>query len=29
MGERETLCWHAESAVLLEDSRRAESRDAA
>ena len=29
MGERETLCWHAESGVLLEDSRRAESLDAA
>jgi ABC-type Fe3+/spermidine/putrescine transport system ATPase subunit len=24
VGERETLCWHAESGVLLEDSRRPE-----
>ena len=29
MGDRETLCWNAEAAVLLEDSRRPESRDAA
>jgi hypothetical protein len=29
MGEREILCWHAESGILLEDSRRAETLDAA
>ena len=29
MGDRETLCWNAEAAVLLEDSRRPESLDAA
>jgi spermidine/putrescine transport system ATP-binding protein len=29
MGERETLCWHADSGVLLEDSRRPESLDVA
>jgi len=23
VGERETLCWHAESGILLEDSRKA------
>ena len=29
VGERETLCWHAESGVLLEDSRKPEDLDAA
>jgi spermidine/putrescine transport system ATP-binding protein len=29
VGERETLCWHAESGVLLEDSRKAADLDAA
>jgi len=29
MGDRETLCWNAEAGVLLEDSRRPESLDAA
>jgi spermidine/putrescine transport system ATP-binding protein len=29
VGERETLCWHAESGVLLEESRRADTLDAA
>ena len=29
MGDRETLCWHAESGILLEDSRRPESLDTA
>ena len=28
VGERETLCWHAESGVLLEDSRRPDTVDA-
>jgi ABC-type Fe3+/spermidine/putrescine transport system ATPase subunit len=28
VGERETLCWHAESGVLLEDSRKAADLDA-
>jgi spermidine/putrescine transport system ATP-binding protein len=29
VGEREMLCWHAESGVLLEDSRKAADLDAA
>jgi spermidine/putrescine transport system ATP-binding protein len=29
LGERETLCWHAESGVLLEDSRRADNLNGA
>jgi hypothetical protein len=29
MGDRETLCWNAESGVLLEESRRPEDLDAA
>jgi spermidine/putrescine transport system ATP-binding protein len=29
MGERETLCWHADSGVLLEDSRKAADLNAA
>jgi spermidine/putrescine transport system ATP-binding protein len=29
VGERETLCWHAESGTLLEDSRKAADLDAA
>jgi spermidine/putrescine transport system ATP-binding protein len=29
VGERETLCWHAESGVLLEESRRPDTLDAA
>jgi hypothetical protein len=29
VGERETLCWHAESGILLEDSRRPDTVDAA
>jgi ABC-type Fe3+/spermidine/putrescine transport system ATPase subunit len=29
VGERETLCWHADSAVLLEDSRKAADLNAA
>lgn len=29
IGERETLCWHAESGVLLEESRRPDTLDAA
>jgi spermidine/putrescine transport system ATP-binding protein len=29
MGDREILCWHADSGVLLEDSRRPEAVDAA
>src|ERR1700723_1592431 len=28
VGERETLCWHAESGILLEDSRRPDTVDA-
>jgi spermidine/putrescine transport system ATP-binding protein len=29
IGEREVLCWHAESGVLLEESRRPDTLDAA
>jgi ABC-type Fe3+/spermidine/putrescine transport system ATPase subunit len=29
VGERATLCWHAESGVLLEDSRKPDTLDAA
>jgi len=29
VGERETICWHAESGVLLEDTRRPADLDAA
>ena len=29
VGERETLCWHAESGVLLQDSRKAADVEAA
>jgi ABC-type Fe3+/spermidine/putrescine transport system ATPase subunit len=29
VGQRETICWHAESATLLEDSRKAADLDAA
>ena len=29
MGDRETLCWNAESGILLEESRRPEDLDAA
>src|SRR6202167_4290371 len=28
VGERETLCWHAESGILLEDSRKPDTVDA-
>jgi hypothetical protein len=28
VGERETLCWHADSGILLEDSRKATDVDA-
>jgi spermidine/putrescine transport system ATP-binding protein len=29
IGDRETLCWHAESGILLEESRRPENLEAA